>query len=351
MRSFDELTYLKKVYRFRQVAKVVLPAYGIAGAQFKLLRIAGNAVFRVFASDPSTDATTNDIYQPGQYLLRIHDDSEQPAGAIRLEMEWLAAIYRDAELPVPQPVPALDGNLMLEVSIPAIGEIRNCTLLRWVKGRYVSKRIQPCHFKAQGQMMAQLHNHAAGWQPPKNLTKRRFNWEGMFADDAGAGLPNSQAWALLRPQYRGPFETISGKVKQVMDEFGQGSELYGLIHGDCGVDANVLFWKGEARIIDFDGSGFGYYLYDLALALEHCWDDPAYPEYRDALLKGYTEFRPLPEYQRQNLDLFLAAFYVYMSLWTAALTQTRPDSPGNPHRLRRWQERGLRYIKTHISEI
>ena len=94
---------------------------------------------------------------------------------------------------------------------------------------------------------------------------------------------------------------------------------------DLGLDANVLFWHGEARAIDFDDSGFGYYPYDLALALEHCQDDPALPHYRAALLDGYTEVRVLPPEQVRSLDLFLAAFWVYLSLWAAAYAHGHPQ--------------------------
>jgi len=198
--------------------------------------------------------------------------------------------------------------------------------------------------------MAQLHNHAERWRPPTGLTKRRFDSDGLFKDDVGAGLPNSEAWALLPRNYLNPFEIVAQKTTQVMKKLGKGSDVYGLIHGDCGVDANVLFHKGEARAIDFDGSGFGYYAYDLSLALEHCWDDKEYPRYRDALLGGYTEFRPRMDNQLKHMDLFLAAFYVYMSLWTAAVDKVYPNSPNGPYRRKRWLERGLKYIMQHFKD-
>jgi Ser/Thr protein kinase RdoA (MazF antagonist) len=110
-----------------------------------------------------------------------------------------------------------------------------------------------------------------------------------------------------------------------MDAWGTGPDVFGLIHADLGVDANVLFRHGEARAIDFDDSGFGYWIYDLAIALEHCWEDPRLPEYRDALLNGYSKIRPLPENQLQHLQLFLMAFHVYWSLWAKAVIHLHPE--------------------------
>lgn len=342
-----ELSYRAKVCRLRGLALAALNGYGLENARFKLIRISGNAVFRV--NDPSRklDGPDDDIYKEGQYLLRIHDKKEQPSDAVRLEMAWLNAIRKDTGLPVPEPVPDPDGSLVVRHSTPDIIDARDCTLLRWVKGRYVVKKIRPRHFRAQGRIMAQLHNHASGWTPPAGLTKRRFDRAGLFKDDAGAGLPNSAAWPLLPAEYRRRFERIADTTGRLMEAWGKDPSLYGLIHGDCGVDANVLFHKGEARVIDFDGSGFGYYLYDLSLALEHCWDDREYPLFRDALMEGYKEYRPLSDEQSGYLDLFLAAFYVYMGLWTVAMAKVYPDSPGGPRRKQRWLKRGLRFIKRH----
>ena len=120
------------------------------------------------------------------------------------------------------------------------------------------------------------------------------------------------------------FEVVTRNVKQVMDEWGKGPEVYGLIHADLGLDANVLFWGGEARAIDFDDSGFGYYVYDLGIALDKCQEDEALPLYREALLEGYTLVRPLSKVQIQSLDLFLAASCVYISLWCAAVAHLYP---------------------------
>ncbi len=351
MIPFDELTKLGKIRRFRRLAKAALDTYGMADARFRFVRLAGNAVFRVFASNPGPVRMENEPFERGQYLLRIHDRSEQATDAVKLEMEWLSAIRRDAGLAVPEPVAAPDGRLLIQVSLPGIPAKRDCTLLRWVKGRFVRKEAHPRHFRAQGCLMAQLHNHAEQWRSPHGLIKRRFDPDGLFRDDAGAGLPNSEAWSLLPDTYRKPFEKVARETTQVMEKLGTGAEVYGLIHGDCGIDANVLFWNGEARMIDFDGSGFGYYAYDLSLALEHCWKDAAYPGYREALLDGYAEFRSLPDDQLKRLDLFLAAFYVYMGLWTAALDRVYPDSPNGPYRRRRWLQRGLEFIAPRIARF
>ena len=120
-----------------------------------------------------------------------------------------------------------------------------------------------------------------------------------------------------------------------------------MIHGDLGLNANILFWGGEARAIDFDDSGFGYYVYDLSLALEHCQEDEALPQFRFALLDGYLQVRPLPEDQIKYLDLFLAAYYVYLSLWAAAVAHLYPKHSIELHQR---MERAFKLVKLFLAK-
>ncbi len=323
MKPFEELSNLGRIRRIRQVAQAALNAYGLPDVHFTLLRQAGNTLFKVNEGNP-VPAKMNELDRPGQYMLRIHQPGYQSSAAIELELAWLRAMRREANLPVPEPVATLDGSLLTQVSIPSVPGQRDCSLLRWLQGRYLTKGILPEHYRAQGRLMAGLHNFAAQWRPPPGLAKRSYDWDGLFRDDAGAGMQASEAWSLLPREYVKPFEVVAEKVKQVMDAWGKAPGVYGLIHADLGLDANVLFWGGEARAIDFDDSGFGYYIYDLSLALEHCQEDERLPFYRDALLDGYAQVRSMPDEQMKYLDLFLAAFCVYLSLWAAAMAHTHP---------------------------
>jgi Ser/Thr protein kinase RdoA (MazF antagonist) len=173
--------------------------------------------------------------------------------------------------------------------------------------------------------MAKMHKFSIQWQPAAGFPKRKFDWEGLFQNDVGSGMPNAEAWALLTPPHRGAFSDVAEQVKRVMDEWGEKPDIFGLIHGDLGVDANLLFWHGEPRAIDFDDSGFGYYVFDLAVALDAVRDRPDYTEYKDALLEGYREFRQLPKEQAQQIDLFLAALEVYWNLWATGGTHLYPE--------------------------
>jgi Ser/Thr protein kinase RdoA (MazF antagonist) len=49
-----------------------------------------------------------------------------------------------------------------------------------------------------------------------------------------------------------------------------------------------------AKVIDFDDCGFGYWLYDIAVALWELRHRNDYGQFRATLIKGYTQHRPPP---------------------------------------------------------
>ena len=324
MKPYQELTRLGRIRRMRQLATAALARYGVEAAGLQLVRQAGNTLFRVRTADLPGPEAPEALFEENQYLLRIHEPGYQEPEAIELELTWLAAMRREANLPVPEPIPTLDGQWLLSIDVPRVEGRRNCSLLRWIKGRSVKNRFRPHHLRAQGRLMARLHQFSIQWQPPSGLCKRKFDWDGLFQNDVGSGMANAEAWALLSPLHREAFSFVAARMREVMADWGEGLDVFGLIHGDLGVDANLFFWHGEPRAIDFDDSGFGYWVFDLAVALDACRDDPAYARYREALLDGYAEIRSLPEKQAAQIELFLAALQVYWNLWAVGGTHLYP---------------------------
>jgi Ser/Thr protein kinase RdoA (MazF antagonist) len=346
MKPYQTLTYIGRLRRLRQLAKAALASYGIHEARVDLLHQAGNTLFRVWTSDLPGLETQDDFFEDGQYLLRVHQPGYQEMEALELELTWLAAMRREANLPVPEPVAALDGQWLLSIETPGVPGTRHCSLLRWVKGRSVKNNFGPQHLQAQGRLMARLHQFSTHWHPPAGLCKRRFDWDGLFQNDVGSGMPNAEAWALLSPLHKAAFSFVAEQILEVMDDWGEGLDVFGLIHGDLAVDANLLFWHGEPRAIDFDDSGYGYWAFDLAVALDACRDFPDYYRYREALLNGYAEFRSLQEKQAEQIELFLAGLQVYWNLWAVGGTHLYPDLlPEYRERIARTAEFVVEYVR------
>ena len=161
---FRERTRRSRLYHFRQLAQSALAAYGLADANLSFIQYGENITYRVDHPSARPGVPGESPYHPNRYLLRILAmDDEQ---ATLSELTWLAALHQEAGLPVPMPVAAPDGQLLLRIATPAIPQGRVVSLMRWLDGRKIQKGTQPHHLKALGQVVARLHNFSATWQPP-----------------------------------------------------------------------------------------------------------------------------------------------------------------------------------------
>lgn len=339
MKPFDELTYLGQVRRLRHLARAALPAYGLGDATLNFSGRDENTTFRVVAAGAA--AATDAPFVAGQYLLRIHRPGYQTPESLTSELTWLAAL-REAGLVVPEPVLSTSGEFLTEAAAPGIPEPRCCTLFCWMRGRKL-RRIRLGHFTALGRLMAHLHEHVARWPLPPGFARRRWDWEGLFGDDAGFNLAAERVWALLPESCAGRFRAVADQARQMLDELGQGPDAFGLIHADLslGAEGNVLFAGGEARPIDFDDCGFGHWVYDVAVALAHWQLAESWPRVRDALLVGYNQVRPFPAGQLAHLDLFMAARHVSEILWATDIAQVNPAFRAELPAWRDWADRHI----------
>ena len=172
--------------------------------------------------------------------------------------------------------------------------------------------------------MAQLHNHADRWSPPDWFVRTRWDWETFFGDTMEYGGINAAAvWDLLPVDLRRMFDEVATRVGTCMAQLGTDRETFGLIHADLHLD-NTLFAAGEARLIDFDDCGFGFRMYDVAVALWELRHRGDYAAFRDALVDGYTEHRELADEQLDHLDAFIAAREVAFGLWFVGTAHVNP---------------------------
>lgn len=319
MKPFHELTRRGRARRYRQLARLALAAYGLEDAGLTFIRDAGNVTFRVAPASPPPFATGPvGRWFRDHCVLRLHEPGYQTAEAITSELAWLDALGRDTDLAVPLPLRTLAGALSMEVEVPGIPQPRRCSLLRWVTGRMLVRNVRPHHLQALGRLMGGLHQHAASWTPPVGFGRPRYDWAGLFGDNDFVKAPAAEVRACLAQHHREPFERVTGELRQVMETLGQGRDAFGLIHADIGIGANVLFGGGEARAIDFDDCAFGYWLFDIGVALSELRADEDYARYRDALRRGYAEVYTLPEAHWAHLDLFIAAWHAFEMYWAAS---------------------------------
>lgn len=344
MKPYSELTRLGRLRRIRKLAEAALEAYGIAEARLTFLRYFANITYRIDLPGSLAHSDHPSPYVHNRYLLRVLLSSHWEYA--RGEMTWLAALSEEGGLPVPAPVPTLDGELLVRISTPGVPEARIVSLMRWVAGRRFTTGYSPRHFQAWGRLVGQLHAFAAGWQPPEGFERFIWDWEGLLG---GRGFSNTveELVASMPARLQEPFQVVSQEAKTVMEALGKGPDAYGMVHGDM-YPENILFKRGEVIPIDFEDCGFSYWLWDIAIALSpQPWTEAWFCQ-RDSFLEGYTQVFPLPDSQLMHLNLFIAAQYATGVLWAS---QFILDDPAMHIEHEAWREENaamlLRYFELH----
>lgn len=320
MRPFRELSRKQRLYRFRKLAQVSLRAFGLSATRLTLLQYGENVIYRVDLPDGSFPASENSPYRPDRCVLRLHAWDNIPY--ITSELIWLDALAAEAGLPVPAPLRTPAGDFYTKAATDELPQGRCTTVLRWLDGRKLSKGLRPVHLAALGRRIAQLHRFSQRWQPPPDFDRPAWDWEAQLGGSLFDVTTEELVSTMPRP-FREPFMRLSGDARQAMASLGMGLDAFGLIHADL-YPENVLFKAGRAHPIDFEDCGYGYWIWDIAVALcTWAWDDQ-WKTMRDAFYEGYSLVRTLPAAQWQMLDLFVATQFATMLLWASAFLRQDP---------------------------
>lgn len=319
MKPFSELTRLGRLRRLRRLAREALEVYGLDGARLTFIQYEGNVIYRVDVPVWRSKTGGLSLYNENRYVLRILTTSDMDYA--RSELTWLAALSQ-AGLPVPSPMPTQEGELLTKIATPGVPNGKIVSIMRWINRRRLTKGFRKHHLRTLGKIIARLHTFSADWKPPEGFTRPHWDWDGQLGGREFR-FPLKKLVESMPGIYREPFQIVSQQVKQVTQLFGKDTDAYGLIHSDL-YPENMLFKGRQVFPIDFEDCGYGYWIWDIAIALcSWPWTEEWY-WMREAFLEGYFQIRTLPEAQLQHLDLFMAAQYATMVLWSTMFIQNDP---------------------------
>lgn len=279
-----------------EIATTALQNWGIHDAELEIVKHRENTVFR---------ATT-----PGGrcYALRVHQVGLHDDRAIRSELAWMQALHDDGFL-VPAVVPAEHGDLVVTVCVG--DETRRCSLLEWIEGSLFNDlgrvengmQEEMCdRYRRLGALAARLHIQAMNWQPPPDFERHAWDEDGLLGDEPRMG----RFWDHpdLTPQQRREFLKARIVLQGFLNKLGKTRDNYGLVHADFLPD-NIIVNAAGLTLIDFDDSGFGWHLYEMATGLFPQIKQPFFDDLVAAYLEGYRSEREFSDEEATFIPAFL----------------------------------------------
>ena len=299
--------------RVQQCAVDALLAYGAhPDATIELLNVSENATFLV--SDP----------EAGPSVLRVHRLGYHTEPEIASELAWMEALRAEAGVRTPRVLPARDGRRIVTVAERTGEAERQCVRFEFLAGTEPAGEtggaLAARHFAELGEITARMHRHASGWSRPAWFT--RFHWDYAAAFGETARWGRWQDGIGVGPAERAILTRLDRVLRARLAAFGAGPARYGLVHADTRL-ANLLVHEGSISVIDFDDSGFSWYLYDLGTAVSFFEHSPEVPGLIDSWLTGYRRVGRLPAEDEAEIWTFIMFRRLLLLAWIG--THQRAD--------------------------
>ncbi|WP_165368482.1 phosphotransferase enzyme family protein [Serinicoccus sediminis] len=322
--AYRDLDELSQVELLHDVAERAAPFFGLAPTAVDLVLHGFNTTFRV----QTPEATV---------AVRVNTNSLSSAATVQAQQAWQHAIRRDTEVLVPDPLTVLGGGYLALVGSPELGREVMVTASSWLAGDDLGtvSTLEQC--RALGLLMAELHEHAESWETeghdrfprlagtlfgdPDLLTSAVASDPGLAALVAEAGRRCGAAFDLLAGQPAIP--------------------LHADLHG-----GNLKWHDGRLAVFDFDDSGLGPPVLDLAICAFYLrgGDDEQGPE--AAVREGYATRRPLPDLPAEAFEALVAARQLLLANSILASTTAGQQAEAAAYlqitgeRLRQWFDTG-----------
>ena len=298
--------------RVTACARAALRRYGgHPDASVELLNVSENATFLV--SDPGA----------GPSVLRVHRLGYHTEQEIASELAWMDALRAEAGVRTPRVLPAADGQRVVTVPENSSRE-RHCVRFEFLPGTEPGTEpggelagepgsaLAGAHFEELGEITARMHRHARSWVRPEWFTRFHWDYAAAFGDQARWG--HWQDGVGVGPAERRVLARLDDVLHARLKAFGQGQERYGLVHADTRL-ANLLVHEGSVSVIDFDDSGFSWYLYDLGTSVSFFEDSPEVPGLVDSWLTGYRRVAGLSAEDEAEIWTFIMFRRLLLLAW------------------------------------
>lgn len=271
----------------KQVVTRALEHYGVAGdAALTFVKYRENYVFRIDVA-------------AGTYALRLHRRGYRSDAEILEELELITALAA-AGVAVPKVWLTTDGQPFCRVPDDD-GDTHQVDMLEWVPGAgplgdigqafLGEAAVDTGTFRELGSLIASFHATVAQLRRDRPPVRPAWDAEGLVGEAPVWGDPR-RAFDAGTSDLRTVDRAIS-LLRAELEAYGRTPDRYGPIHADFTPENVLIDGSGRMTVIDFDDSGDGYYLFDLATAAFFYLPHSRFDDVVDALLAGYQSVRTL----------------------------------------------------------
>ena len=295
----------EKVKELTEMVNEHAQLWGLSSsAEIKLLNLSENATFLL-----SDKEKGNDI------ILRVQRPGYSDPTEIKSELAWVDALSSEKIIDTAAPVKSVNDNY-LEILTSKNGLQRYAVAFSRVYGQEpVAGKDLPKWFEKIGEISAKMHNHAKSWKKPEWFKRKLWDYSGMMGPVAYWG-PWDAAEGLTVQDKEVIAQTLKN-VKEKVERWGYSSQVFGLVHSDLRT-ANLIVNNETLYVIDFDDTGFSWYLYDFASSLSFFEDLPEAPLLMKSWIKGYEKVTRLSPGAIAMLPVFAILRRILLTAWIAS---------------------------------
>ena len=295
--------------RLQLVAEAALARYALSPqATVTLLNVSENATYRV--DDPLTGARS---------VMRVHRLGYHRRAAVRSELEWMTSLREAGAILAPRVITTTDGEWIVSTDEPGSDEPRMSVMFELVPGRQPSEDRLVESFEPLGEMTARMHAHTRCWPLPPGFTRHHWDYEAAFGP-----APRWGRWQDapgVGPAEHAVLRRVDATLERRLAAFGKGADRYGLVHTDLRL-ANLIVDGTTTTVIDFDDSGFSWYLYDVGGALGFLENHPDLDAMIEAWVRGYRRILDLPDEDVSVIPTFVLYRRMTLLAWMGSHPNT-----------------------------
>jgi Ser/Thr protein kinase RdoA (MazF antagonist) len=278
------------------LADLVSAEYGLDEVCCRLIKATIRDVYRVDARQgPSILA----VYRHGRRAAEIEAELDV--------LDFLAARGPDAGVVVAPSIRTMRGARLLSLAAPEGPRV--AVLFQFAEGATPDRALEPEVAHRCGQMVALLHGLTDGWLATMPSASARTPLDAALLLDRS--LEQIGGFLGQRPADLAAVRQAAALLRRRLLTLPRDPPGYGLIHGDV-IPSNVLVAPGGTlTLLDFDFCGPGWRAFDVATFL-HVVGERRLPEAAGpAFLAGYESVRPLADWEREAIPLFVSVRDVF----------------------------------------